>query len=124
MLLSKSWVLRSLVRFKVGWGGWMGWGVLCLLPSPSCRDLGWSSFPLVGRCGRGGRPSSVACPCCLSRALPVGVRPWLRCSVRGLCGVFVSVPCSAAGRARSSSRLSSAVSVSFPLFFSYYIIFK
>lgn len=85
----------------------------CFLPSsfPSGFGLG------AGRCGRGVCPSSVACPCCFSRSCPSGFRPWLRCSVYGLCGVFVSVPYSAAGRARSSSRLSLAVSVSFPFSF-------
>ena len=66
--------------------------------------------------GVGFAPPRWLAPAVFPVPCPSGFRPWLRCSVCGLCGVFVFLACSAAGRARSSSRLSSR-SVSFPLLF-------
>ncbi len=45
----------------------------------------------------------------LSRLNALMARPWLRFSIGGICRVFVASPCLVAGRARSSSHLSSAV---------------
>ena len=105
-----SWVLRSLVRigergerergrgvsaFLAGWLGAACWSVRA-----------WGSV----------RSSRLPCPCCCSRSCPSGCAPGCGVHFTGLCGVFVFRACSAAGRARSSSHLSSR-SVSFPLLF-------
>ncbi len=106
--LSYSWVLRSLVRIGERERREKGVGVFLLL-----WLAGW--VLLFVWFGRGVRSSSVACPCCCSRSCPLGCAPGCGVPEVGLCGAVVSVPCSVAGRARSSSHLSSAVSVSFPL---------
>jgi hypothetical protein len=86
-----------------------------------CVSLqGW--VVLGGRFGRGVRPSSVACPCCFSRSCSLGCPKGLTscrapggCCSLGRCGgLSCSLPCLGAGRARSSSPRSSAVSVSCP----------
>ena len=64
--LSYSWVLRSLVRIGERGERERGRGVW--------RFFGWL-VAAAGRFGRGVRPSSVACPCCLSRALPFWFPP-------------------------------------------------
>ena len=70
---------------------WWWCGVSVLFPAfrVPVWFLGWV---LLGWCGRGVRSSSVTCPCCCSRALPVGLRPWLRFSLRGF-SVGFSFPC-------------------------------
>ena len=86
--LSYSWVLRSLVRIGERERREKGVGVFLLL-----WLAGW--VLLFVWFGRGVCSSSVACPCCFSRVLPVGLRPWLRCSLHV---AYVGFSCSALAR--------------------------